>query len=53
MVLYFLEERKKEKNNFLKYIIICNVYEFFFFDCKDLFFLNEDKCIKKFYKNYV
>ncbi|MCQ2696530.1 class I SAM-dependent DNA methyltransferase [Helicobacter pylori] len=36
MVLYFLEERKKEKNNSLKHTIICNAHEFFLFDCKDL-----------------
>ncbi|EJB32457.1 DUF7149 domain-containing protein [Helicobacter pylori] len=53
MVLYFLEERKKEKNNSLKHTIICNAHEFFLFDCKDLLFLNEDKRIKKFYKNYA
>ncbi|RVZ85119.1 DUF7149 domain-containing protein [Helicobacter pylori] len=50
MVLYFLEE--KEKNNSLKHTIICNAHEFFLFDCKDLLFLNDDKRIKKFYKNY-
>lgn len=53
MVLYFLEEIEKEKNNSLKHAIICNVHEFFLFDCKDLLFLNEDKCIKKLYKNYA
>ncbi|GAA8741211.1 class I SAM-dependent DNA methyltransferase [Helicobacter pylori] len=53
MVLYFLEERKKEKNNSLKHTIICNAHEFFLFDYKDLLFLNEDKRIKKFYKNYA
>ncbi|WQW62211.1 class I SAM-dependent DNA methyltransferase [Helicobacter pylori] len=53
MVLYFLEERKKEKNNSLKHTIICNAHEFFLFDCKDLLFLNEDQRIKKFYKNYA
>ncbi|KAA6514562.1 type IIG restriction enzyme/methyltransferase [Helicobacter pylori] len=53
MVLYFLEEREKEKNNSLKHTIICNAHEFFLFDCKDLFFLNKDKRIKKFYKNYA
>ncbi|EJC26375.1 eco57I restriction-modification methylase family protein [Helicobacter pylori Hp P-11b] len=53
MVLYFLEEREKEKNNSLKHTIICNAHEFFLFDCKDLLFLNEDKRIKKFYKNYA
>ncbi|MDW3558167.1 type IIG restriction enzyme/methyltransferase [Helicobacter pylori] len=53
MVLYFLEEREKEKNNSLKHTIICNVHEFFLFDCKDLLFLNDDKRIKKFYKNYA
>ncbi|GAA6975876.1 class I SAM-dependent DNA methyltransferase [Helicobacter pylori] len=49
MVLYFLEEIKE--NNSLKHAIICNVHEFFLFDCKDLLFLNEDKNIKKFYNN--
>lgn len=53
MVLYFLEEGEKEKNNSLKHTIICNAHEFFLFDCKDLLFLNEDKRIKKFYKNYA
>ncbi|WQX96863.1 class I SAM-dependent DNA methyltransferase [Helicobacter pylori] len=53
MVLYFLKEIEKEKNNSLKHTIICNAHEFFLFDCKDLFFLNEDKRIKKFYKNYA
>ncbi len=51
MVFYFLEEREKEKNNSLKHTIICNAHEFFLFDCKDLLFLNDDKRIKKFYKN--
>ncbi|WQV03723.1 class I SAM-dependent DNA methyltransferase [Helicobacter pylori] len=53
MVLYFLEEREKEKNNSLKHTIICNAHEFFLFDCKDLLFLNKDKRIEKFYKNYA
>ncbi|WP_139541550.1 DUF7149 domain-containing protein [Helicobacter pylori] len=53
MVLYFLEEIEKEKNNSLKHTIICNTHEFFLFDCKDLLFLNDDKRIKKFYKNYA
>ncbi len=53
MVLYFLEEIEKEKNNSLKHTIICNAHEFFLFDCKDLLFLNEDKRIKKFYDNYA
>ncbi|WRE99822.1 class I SAM-dependent DNA methyltransferase [Helicobacter pylori] len=52
VVLYFLEEIEKEKNNSLKHTIICNAHEFFLFDCKDLLFLKEDKRIKKFYKNY-
>ncbi|WP_375153443.1 type IIG restriction enzyme/methyltransferase [Helicobacter pylori] len=52
MVLYFLEEIEKEKNNSLKHTIICNAHEFFLFDCKDLLFLKDDKRIKKFYKNY-
>ncbi|GAA8016433.1 hypothetical protein HpMS68_05380 [Helicobacter pylori] len=51
MVLYFLEEI--ENNNSLKHAIICNAHEFFLFDCKDLFFLKEDKRIKKFYDNYA
>ncbi|MFP6257302.1 Eco57I restriction-modification methylase domain-containing protein [Helicobacter pylori] len=50
MVLYFLEEIEKEKNNSLKHTIICNTHEFFLFDCKDLLFLKEDKRIKDFYK---
>ncbi len=49
MVLYFLEE--KEKNNSLKHAIICNAYEFFLFDCKDLLFLDKDTNIKKIYNN--
>ncbi|MGL2748449.1 DUF7149 domain-containing protein [Helicobacter pylori] len=53
MVLYFLEEIEKEKNNSLKHAIICNSHEFFLFDCKDLLFLKEDKRIKKFYENYA
>ncbi|MEJ8602106.1 DUF7149 domain-containing protein [Helicobacter pylori] len=53
MVLYFLEEIEKEENNSLKHTIICNAHEFFLFDCKDLLFLNDDKRIKKFYKNYA
>ncbi|ACI28184.1 type II S restriction-modification protein [Helicobacter pylori G27] len=53
MVLYFLEEIEKEKNNSLKHTIICNVHEFFLFDCKDLLFLKKDKRIKKFYENYA
>ncbi|GAA8501758.1 class I SAM-dependent DNA methyltransferase [Helicobacter pylori] len=52
MVLYFLKEIEKEKNNSLKHTIICNAHEFFLFDCKDLLFLKDDKRIKKFYKNY-
>ncbi len=53
MVLYFLEEIEKEKNNSLKHAIICNVHEFFLFDCKNLLFLKEDKRIKKFYDSYA
>ncbi len=53
MVLYFLEEIEKEKNNSLKHAIICNAHEFFLFDCKDLLFLKGDKRIKKFYDNYA
>ncbi|RVY84953.1 class I SAM-dependent DNA methyltransferase [Helicobacter pylori] len=53
MVLYFLEEIEKEKNNSLKHTIICNAHEFFLFDCKDLLFLEKDKRIKKFYNSYA
>ncbi|GAA9664252.1 class I SAM-dependent DNA methyltransferase [Helicobacter pylori] len=53
MVLYFLEEIEKEKNNSLKHTIICNTHEFFLFDCKDLLSLKDDKRIKKFYDNYA
>ncbi|MFB1285303.1 Eco57I restriction-modification methylase domain-containing protein [Helicobacter pylori] len=53
MVLYFLEEIEKEKNNSLKHTIICNAHEFFLFDCKDLLFLKDDDRIKKLYKNYA
>ncbi|OOQ13106.1 restriction endonuclease [Helicobacter pylori] len=53
MVLYFLEEIEKEKNNSLKHTIICNAHEFFLFDCKDLLFLKEDKRIKDFYKKCI
>ncbi|GAA9662094.1 hypothetical protein HpHCM58_07350 [Helicobacter pylori] len=51
MVLYFLEEIEKEKNNSLKHAIICNAHEFFLFDCKDLLFLKGDNRITDFYKN--
>ncbi|WQU98105.1 class I SAM-dependent DNA methyltransferase [Helicobacter pylori] len=50
MVLYFLE--KTEKNNSLKHTIICNAYEYFLFDCKDLLFFLKDE-IKKLYDNYA
>ncbi|NHB29484.1 class I SAM-dependent DNA methyltransferase [Helicobacter pylori] len=53
MVLYFLEEIEKEKNNSLKHTIVCNAHEFFLFDCKDLLFLKEDKRIKDFYKKCI
>ncbi len=51
MVLYFLEEIEKEKNNSLKHTIICNAHEFFLFDCKDLLFLRDDKRITKLHEN--
>ncbi|WRB31561.1 class I SAM-dependent DNA methyltransferase [Helicobacter pylori] len=51
MVLYFLEEIEKEKNNSLKHTIICNAHEFFLFDCKDLLFLNDDKRITKLHED--
>ncbi|WRB83915.1 class I SAM-dependent DNA methyltransferase [Helicobacter pylori] len=51
MVLYFLEEIEKEKNNSLKHAIICNAHEFFLFDCKDFCTLfQNDKRITDFYK---
>ncbi len=53
MVLYFLEETEKEKNNSLKHAIICNAHEFFLFDCKDLLLFQNDKRINKFYKNWA
>ncbi|GAA8252704.1 class I SAM-dependent DNA methyltransferase [Helicobacter pylori] len=54
MVFYFLEEIEKEKNNSLKHTIICNVHEFFLFDCRDLLLLfQKDKRIKKFYDSYA
>ncbi len=49
MVLYFLEET--EENNSLKHAIICNVHEFFLFDCRDFCALfQNDKRITDFYK---
>ncbi|WP_120968955.1 DUF7149 domain-containing protein [Helicobacter pylori] len=51
MVLYFLEEIEKEKNNSLKHTIICNAHEFFLFDCKDLLFLSKDKRITKLHED--
>lgn len=52
MVLYFLEEIEKEKNNSLKHTIICNAHEFFLFDCKDFCALfQNDKKIKKLHKD--
>ncbi|GAA8114989.1 class I SAM-dependent DNA methyltransferase [Helicobacter pylori] len=49
MVFYFLKEI--ENNNSLKHAIICNAHEFFLFDCKDLLFLKEDKCITKLHED--
>ncbi|GAA7634044.1 class I SAM-dependent DNA methyltransferase [Helicobacter pylori] len=50
MVLYFLKET--EKNNSLKHAIICNMHEFFLFDCKDLLsLLEKNQRITKFYKD--
>ncbi len=51
MVLYFLNAI--EDNNSLKHTIICNVHEFFLFDCKDLLLFQNDKRINKFYKNWA
>ncbi|MBH0304852.1 class I SAM-dependent DNA methyltransferase [Helicobacter pylori] len=49
MVLYFLEET--EENNSLKHAIICNVHEFFLFDCRDFCALfQNNKRITDFYK---
>ncbi|GAA7121642.1 type IIG restriction enzyme/methyltransferase [Helicobacter pylori] len=53
MVLYFLEEIEKEKNNSLKHAIICNAHEFFLFDCRDLLLFQNDKRIDKFYKSWA
>ncbi|MDZ5335479.1 class I SAM-dependent DNA methyltransferase [Helicobacter pylori] len=51
MVLYFLEEIEKEKNNSLKHTIICNAHEFFLFDCRDFYALfQNNKRITDFYK---
>ncbi|MFP6137956.1 hypothetical protein ACLGBP_07430 [Helicobacter pylori] len=46
MVLYFLKET--EENNSLKHAIICNVHEFFLFDCKDFctLFQNDERITK-------
>ncbi len=50
MVFYFLKEIKN--NNSLKHAIICNVHEFFLFDCKDFCTLfQNDKEIKQLHKN--
>ncbi|OLR51177.1 restriction endonuclease [Helicobacter pylori] len=50
MVFYFLKET--ENNNSLKHAIICNVHEFFLFDCKDFRALfQNDKKINKLHKN--
>ncbi len=49
MVFYFLKEI--ENNNSLKHAIICNVHEFFLFDCRDFCALfQNDKRITDFYK---
>ncbi|MFP6072403.1 Eco57I restriction-modification methylase domain-containing protein [Helicobacter pylori] len=49
MVFYFLKEIKN--NNSLKHAIICNVHEFFLFDCRDFCALfQNDKRITDFYK---
>ncbi|WP_208370422.1 DUF7149 domain-containing protein [Helicobacter pylori] len=50
IVFYFLKEI--EKNNSLKHAIICNVHEFFLFDCKDFYALfQNDKRITKLHKD--
>ncbi|RVZ49690.1 class I SAM-dependent DNA methyltransferase [Helicobacter pylori] len=50
MVFYFLNAI--ENNNSLKHAIICNVHEFFLFDCKDFCALfQNDKKIKKLHKD--
>ncbi len=50
MVFYFLDAIKN--NNSLKHAIICNVHEFFLFDCKDLLNLfSNDKEITKLHKD--
>ncbi|AJC84367.1 type IIS restriction/modification enzyme [Campylobacter peloridis] len=51
-VLYFLRERKSKKNNFIKFIIICTVKDFFIIDAREYERLFEnDKTIIKHYKN--
>ncbi|MBX1886707.1 DUF7149 domain-containing protein, partial [Campylobacter peloridis] len=51
-VLYFLRERKSKKNNFIKFIIICTVKDFFIIDTREYERLFEnDKTIIKHYKN--
>jgi len=50
LVLYYLRERKAEKNFELRYLIITNVYEWFVFDAQDfekLFYQNK-KLLKDF-----
>lgn len=51
-ILYFLRERKNEKNNFIKFIIICNAQDFFIIDAKEFerLFTN-DKTINSYFKN--
>ncbi|WP_120937618.1 class I SAM-dependent DNA methyltransferase [Helicobacter pylori] len=50
MISYFLKEMKE--NNSLKHAIICNVHEFFLFDCKDLLsLLEKNQRITKLHKN--
>ncbi|EAJ1253827.1 class I SAM-dependent DNA methyltransferase [Campylobacter lari] len=51
-VLYFLRERKGNKNNFIKFIIICTAKDFFIIDAKEYEKLFEnDKTIIRHYKN--
>ncbi|GAA9620723.1 class I SAM-dependent DNA methyltransferase [Helicobacter pylori] len=50
MVFYFLDAIKN--NNSIKHAIICNVHEFFLFDCKDFCtFFQNDKRITKLHKD--
>ncbi|MDR3287258.1 MAG: Eco57I restriction-modification methylase domain-containing protein [Prevotellaceae bacterium] len=50
LVLYYLKERKTEKNFELRYLIITNIYEWFVFDAHDFekLFYQNNKLLKHF-----